>query len=77
MGPKRLELHPDSLKTRITEAALQSRTNSKKDFGSSQDNPLGNLSAGEFLHQPGSSLPRAPRAHKKEGGDPEISEGGQ
>lgn len=76
MGPRRLELHPDLLKTRIAEVALKSRTSRRKDFGSSQGNPLGNLSAGEFLHQSALlSLPWAPRAHKREGGDPEISAG--
>ncbi|MEJ1287755.1 hypothetical protein NN561_018778 [Cricetulus griseus] len=75
-GPRRLELHPDPLKTRVAEVALKSRTSRRKDFGSSKDNPLGNLSAGEFLHQSALlSLPWAPRAHKQEGGDPEISVG--
>lgn len=56
--------------------ALQSHTSRKKDFGRSKGNPLGNFSAGEFQHQPVLlSLPWAPRAHKREGGDPEISAG--
>lgn len=56
--------------------ALQSHTSRKKDFGRSKGNPLGNFSAGEFQHQPVLlSLPWAPRAHKPEGGDPEISAG--